>query len=160
MKKLFIILSFLIASSSLSYSQCCYKPNSLNYLVSGGGEDYGGFNFQFYGNETESFLDSLLLKFPESKRKDFTWKIKNVSIEGVDGEITLEIRKGLKGYNENKNGYFHTFQNDKDKEQLLSRKKESEMPGILIYVKNGRKNALKSEDMASIVKEYLLSIKG
>lgn len=159
MKNLFITLSFIIANS-LSYGQCCSKPNSLNYLMSGGGEHFGGYNFQFYGNETDAFLDSLLMKFTESKRQNYTWKIKTVSIEGIEGKIRLEIRRGLKGYEENGKGYFHTFQDEKDKELLLLRKKDSEMPGILIHVKKGRKNALHSMEMASIVKEYLLSIKG
>lgn len=155
MKKSILIISLFIASS-FSFSQNCFKPNTLNYLIAGGGEHFGGYNFEFYGEETQSFLDSLLLKYPDSKRKNFTWKIKNATIEGIDGELSLEICLGLNGNNGNGHGYFYTFQSNQHKELLLSRKKDSEMLGILIYVKKGRKYALKSEEMARIVKEYLL----
>ena len=158
MKNLIIIACLLVSTNSI-YSQCCNQPNSINYLISGGGEDYGGYNFQFYGDETDSFLKSMLNEFPESKRKNYTWKFKNVKIEGIDGLVSFELHKGLKGDGENGSSYFNTFKNEKSKTFLLSTKTESEMTGIVIYVRNGRKNALKTEEQAQIVKDYLLSIK-
>lgn len=158
MKSLFIAFCLLVFTP-LTFAQCCFSTNTLNYLISGGGEDYGGYNFQFYGDETDLFLDSILTKFPEMKRKNYTWTSKKVKIEGIDEEVTIKIHSGLKGRDENGSGYFHTYKNSKDKESLLSKNDDSEFPGIVIYVRNGRKNALKTKDQAEIVKEYLLSIK-
>jgi len=159
MKNLFIIVCLLI-STSPSFSQCCTQTNSINYLISGGGEDYGGYNFQFYGDATDTFFESILTELPESKRKNYTWKFKDVKIEGIEEAVSFEIHRGLKGNSENGHSYFNTFKNEKNKTLLLSRKKESEMSAIVIYVRNGRKNALKTKEQAKIVKEYLLSIKG
>lgn len=74
MKKLSIILITLIITS-ISYGQCCHNPNSLNTIIRGGGNHHAVYSFQFYGDETAAFLDSLLNKLPDLKRNSTSWKI-------------------------------------------------------------------------------------
>lgn len=74
MKNLFLAFSILILTTT-SFAQC-NKPNSLNYLLAGGGEDYGGYNFQFYGDEADGFIDDVLAAHPQAKRKKILGKLR------------------------------------------------------------------------------------
>lgn len=159
MKNLFCAL-VIIVSAINSFSQSENSPK-LDYLIAGGGEHYGGYNFTMTGEESKIMLTSLVGQYSESKKKEkYIWKIKNIEIPGLDETVTLQIHQGLSGKRENFTGYFTTFMNETDKENKLAQKSDSEISSIIIYVKDGRKNALKNKEQAEIVKAYLLSIYG
>jgi hypothetical protein len=120
----------------------------------------GGQNFQIYGNESSTLVDSLFANFSNIKRKGdkYLWKIKNVKIQGLNNPITFQVHQGVSGKLNNCEGYFHTFENEKYKSKLLSQLKDTEQLAVIIYVKKGRKYVLTTDDEAKIVKDYLLSI--
>jgi hypothetical protein len=154
MKKIMILFALTFFTCSSSFSQNSIE-NSLSYLIAGGGR-----NFQIIGNESSSMIDSLFAKLPNTKRKGYVWKFKNIQIPGLDYPVTFQVHKGLAGKDENGRGYFNTFKSEKYKTERLSRKKETEKYAIIIYVKQGRNHILKTEEDAKIVKDYLLMIYG
>lgn len=155
--KYLITFSIIVFLANFSFSQGCYKPNSLNNFGLPGEQNFHGINFQFYGDQTDNFLDRLLIVHPDSKRKQYTWKIKNVKFEGLSESVDITIHRGIHGSLDNCRGFFHTFKNEKYKDEILAKHASNSEAGILIYVRKGRKNALKTEDEAQVVREYLRS---
>ena len=148
MKNLILVFSMILLTS-VSFAQCD-KPNSLNYLVAGGGEDFGGYNFRFYGDEADGFIDDIIVAHPQLKRKKDTWKIKKVEIDGIEKPVRLKIYRGVRKQ------VYNCKKNISDKVT----NEEAEMPLISIYVFHGRRYSLKTKEQAKIVKEYLLSCRG
>jgi hypothetical protein len=147
-------------ATHLSFAQCQERSNSLNYIISGGGERYGGYNFQFYGNETTDFLNALQSKLTKPKGNKNIIKFKNIQIDGIDQKLTFIVHRGMRGTNDNCHSHFNTFKNKKDEQTRLSNQTTTDAPGILIYVRRGGKNALHTKEEANLVKQYLLSLKG
>jgi hypothetical protein len=156
MKKILSILGLLIFSE-FSFAQF-HTPNALTITQSRGGEDYGGYNFQMYGEESTRLKESLLLTFSDFKEHRYIWKIKKIQIPGIDDPVTIRLHEGLHVKKETYQFQFLTFKNTKDKELKLLEMDEKENLGVLVYIQHGRKNALKTIEEAAIVKEYLLSL--
>lgn len=154
MKKTKILFALAFLTSYNTFSQTSDECN-ITYLITGGGR-----NFQIIGEESEKMIDSLFANLPGTKRKGYVWKFKRIHIPGIDQPVTIQVHQGLSGKGENGSGYFNTFTSEKYKTERLSRKKETDKPAIIIYVKHGRNHILKTEEEAKIVKEYLLSICG
>lgn len=154
MKKSMLLIALTLCTSFSSFSQNSEEIN-LTYLIAG-----GGLNFQMTGNESSIMIDSLFANFPNTKRKGYVWKFKNIQIQGLDYPVTFQVHQGLSGEEGDGSGYFNTFTSEKYKTERLSRKIETEKVAIIIYVKKGRNHILKTEEEAKIVKEYLLSIYG
>lgn len=126
----------------------------LTYLIA-----HESWNFQIVGEESNQIVSSLFANLPETKRKGYKWKFKNVVIPGLDEPVTLQVHQGLAGQSANGRGYFNTFMNEEYREIRLAQNIGSENPAIIIYVKRGRNKILKTEE-AKFVKEYLLSLYG
>lgn len=156
MRNLIVVFSFLL-SVNLSFAQNEDHPN-LTYLLTGGGEHYGGHNFKLEGSESQVMFDALLSKFPESKKRGSFWKVKNIEVPGIKDPITFKIYQGTTTKGENGKGSFSAFKSEKEKETKSAQKNESENTAIVIYVDHGRKQALKTIEQAEIVKEYLISV--
>jgi hypothetical protein len=154
MKNLVILIAFTLSTSYSTFSQTP-EACKLTYLLAGGGR-----NFQLEGNESYMMIDSLFTNLPNTKRKGYIWKFKNVHVPGLDYPVTFQVHQGLAGKAENGRRYFNTFTSEKYRTERLSRKIESEDFAIIIYVKQGRNHVLKTEEEAKIVKNYLLSIYG
>jgi hypothetical protein len=92
------------------------------------------------------------------KKGKYLWKIKKVSIPGLNNLITFQIHQGIAGKLTNGGGYFHTFENEKYKGNLLSKLKDTEQVAVISYVKSGRTYGLCDEFEIKIVQDYLLSI--
>jgi len=154
MKK-YILLSSVLFSSILCLAND--KPaESVNLLKAG-----GGWNFQITGKENSAkYINALFSNFPETKKKGYVWKFKNIEIDGIDHELTFQVHKGISGKKDNGAGYFHTFTSEKYKNQLLANQQQNESEALIIYVKDGRKHPLKSMDEATLVKDYLMSLLG
>ncbi|MFT6244798.1 MAG: hypothetical protein ACJA0U_001138 [Salibacteraceae bacterium] len=152
MKKILILLSLIILSSSHAVSQdddgC-----QMTALIAGGGK-----NIQIVGAESSLFIESLFAEFPDTKRKGYKWKFKNVVVPGLDKPVTFQVHQGLSGRNENGTGYFNTFMDDKYKKMRLAQNIETENPAVIIYVKRGRNHVIKTDEEDKLVREYLLSI--
>lgn len=127
----------------------------------------GNYNFQIVGEESIPFIDSLFSQYPDTKRKGYIWKFKNVAIPGLDNPVTLQVHQGLHGEDVNsandstkcgKSSYFTTFTSEKYKQQRLGNKKQTEQDAILIYVKKRRKFAVSNSEDAKLIKAYLLSL--
>jgi hypothetical protein len=150
-------LILLILTFFLSYQTNAQNSDDLKLtcLIAGGGR-----NFQVIGDESTEMVNSFFAKLPDTKRKGYKWKFKNVDVPGLDKKITFQVHQGLAGKNENGSGYFNTFANDEHKKMRMAQNIESEKPAIIIYVVRGKNHVLKTKEEAKIVKDYLLSIHG
>lgn len=137
-----------------SFSQTSDECN-ITHLIAGGGR-----NFQIIGDDSGKMIDSLFTNLPDTKRKGYVWKFKRIYIPGIDQSLTFQVHQGIAGSEENGRGYFNTFVSEKYKNERLARKKDTEKPAIIIYVKHGRNHIIKTEEEAKIVKDYLLLIYG
>jgi len=154
MKKILLLFALTFFTSYSSFSQNTEKC-TLTCLIAGGGR-----NFQMIGNESNTMIDSLFTNLPNTRRKGYVWKFKNIQIPGLEYPVTFQVHQGLAGKEDNRKGYFNTFTSEKYKTERLSRKKDTEKSAIIIYVKQGKNHILKTEEESKIVKEYLLSIYG
>jgi len=149
-----LLLTVLLAFTGLnSFSQSTDQCEISTLMLAGGS------NFQIMGEGSNNMVDALFLKLPNTKRKGYIWKFKDVQIPGIETPITFQVHQGL-AVRENGAGYFNTFTSEKYKAERLAHKKDIEQAAIIIYVKQGRNFILKSEEEAKIVREYLLSICG
>jgi hypothetical protein len=152
MKKSLLLSLFVLLVSGISFSQS-NNDCTLTNLKAG-----GGYNYQIIGEVSEQMVDTLFVNLPETKRKGYVWKFKNINIPGIDESLTFQVHQGIAGSEQNGRGYFNTFESEKYKTERLARKTENEKPAIIIYVKHGRNHVLKTPEEAKIVKEYLLSL--
>lgn len=161
MKKSLILLSLIILSSYQANSQDI-EGYKMTELITGGGK-----NIQIIGAESSLFVESLFVQYPETKRKGYVWKFKNILIPGIDEPLTFQVHQGLYGCSPPAiadtnscciKAYFHTYENEKYKKSLLDDKKITEQDAILIYVKRGRNHVIKTENEAKLIKEYLLKL--
>ena len=107
------------------------SPN-LNYLIAGGGEHYGVYDFTLSGEESKVMLNKLVGQYSKSKKREkYIWKIKKIEIPGLDKPVTLQIHQGLSGKRENFTGYFTTFMNEADKKNKLTQKTIQKQPQLL-----------------------------
>ena len=161
MKNIFILFSICILSTYHVFCQ-----NDVGYKVT----DFSTAatrHLKISGTESSVFIASLFTRFPETKRKDYTWKFKNVLIPGIEKPLTLQVHQGITGIEKKvvddstsscSYTYFHTFMNDENKAKLLTEKKPSEQDAILIYIKRGRKKVIKTKEELKLVEEYILSL--
>jgi len=126
----------------------------------------GKYNLQIIGDDANPFVDALVAHYPDSKRKGYYWKFKNIEIPGIDKPLTFEVRQGLFGQEQTDAGdggqfqssfYFATFTSEACKQDRLANRKPTEQDAISIYVKNGRNYGVSQED-AEIVRRFLLAI--
>ena len=159
MKNLLIILTLLFVFNANAQNT---NINKVNQLVTGGGH-----NFEVIGIESYAFIDSLFSHFPQTKRKGYIWKFKNVHVPGIENPVTLQVHQGLSGGSVNNNvdttickpgSYFNTFTSEKYKQKRLSQSPASESPAILIYIKRGRNYVVSSKSESELIRNYLLSI--
>lgn len=118
----------------------------------------GGYNFQLTGKVSVQMIDSLFANFPETKRKGYVWKFKNINIPGVEESLTFQVHQGIAGSEPNGRRYFNTFVSEKYKTERLARKTDNEKFAIIIYVKHGRNHVLKTPEETKIVEDFLHSI--
>ena len=159
MKNLLILLTLLFAFHTNAQNS---NPNKVHQLVTGGGH-----NFKVIGIESYAFIDSLFSHFPQTKRKGYIWKFKNVHIPGIENPVTLQVHQGLSGGAVRNDidttickpgSYFNTFTSEKYKQKRLSQSPASESPAILIYIKRGRNYVVSSKSEVELIRNYLSSI--
>lgn len=150
MKKSIFLTVLLSGFGLTSFSQITAQCK-INTLIAGGGN-----NFEIVGEESNQMVDSLFSNLPNTKRKGYKWKFKNIIIPGIDAPVTFQVHQGMAGCEDNGRFYFVTFTSEDNKTERQTSKNEEE--AIIIYVKRGRNHILKTEEQTKIVREYLLSI--
>lgn len=128
---------------------------------------FGGTHLVIVGEDSEKLADALFAQFPDTKRNGYKWKFKKVSIPGIEEPLTLQVHQGVYGTRNTANGssggccnetYFHTFDNEKYKQQKLATQKETEERAITIYLKRGRNFDAATKEEAEIIKNYLTTL--
>lgn len=159
--KLFILFSLVFLSFGLM-AQCNVTINPSTLVAAGGG---GGYSLRLSGEYSEKITDALFSTFPKVKRKNFSWKFKNVSVPGIDELVTFWVYQGKTGIDTTGeiigarykgSFYFHTFDSYAQKEQFLVNKKPGEKIAINVYPYKGKKRLSKEE--ATLVEKYLKSL--
>lgn len=163
MKKSLILFSFLALTTYQSNAQNS-EDYKMTQVIKGGGH-----NFQIIGDASDAFADSLFSHLPETKRKGYVWKFKNVQITGIAEPVTFQVHQGLYGSSGGPNcdtsscggsSYFYTFTSEKYKRTRLSQNIPTEDKAILIYVKGRKKYdyVIKTKEEADLVRDYLQSL--
>lgn len=161
MKQKFILYIASMLISATAFAQAVEDCTISKFVVA------GKYNFQIIGDDASPFVDALVAHYPDSKRKGYFWKFKNIEIPGIDKPLTFEVRQGLFGeevYDESdgtkcQNGfYFATFTSEACKQDRIANRKPTEQDAISIHVKNGRNYGLSSQEEAEIVRQFLLSL--
>lgn len=160
MKVIFLIpLVFIV---SMSFSQEKYNPQPSNILILG-----NSYNLRFTSDESEKIVDALFGRYPQVKRKKYSWKFKNVQVPGFEETLSFRVYQGIVGIdttgiipNARFLGcyYFCGFQNDSQKELRLEKKLPSEKIAVNIYIKTRKKESLKSRDEIALVESYLKNL--
>ena len=155
------IFFFLCSFFFLSANAQCNKDGALTGMISGGNH-----NFKMVGDESNAFIDSLFANLPETKRKGYTWKFKNVKVPGVAEPLTIDVRQGVYGVMQKKSinscsgtsSYFHVYTSEKYKQERLNVRKGTEKDGVIVYLRRGRQFGLSDKEEVELVKAYLLAI--
>jgi hypothetical protein len=90
MKKSIFLTVLLSGFGLTSYSQMTTQCN-INTLIAGGGN-----NFEIIGEESNLMVDSLFSNLPNTKRKGYKWKFKNIIIPGIDTPLSFQVHQGMR----------------------------------------------------------------
>lgn len=151
MKK--IITFILVLSVGIQYSTA--QENSSISMFTKAPIPEGAKAFNVKGKFARTILNKLTQLQPKHKERRYVHTFKRVKVAGIKEELTLKIHEGVHGRTARHSYFFNTFRNKKDKNSRLSHLKETDQPGIIIYIKKENGEVLTQQEEARNFRAFL-----